>query len=283
MSRNFNNLASQIGSGVVTSTANTGVTGLGLGSNNQTSVLNGLSTGNSPLSGLLGGAASLDPTALLGSTALDLIGFDLTKVVNDVKNALSVHLSCWRSTFTPDQTKIWVSQHIIPYFTALFDDLNNASSASQLENKLNKLAKDLYVNDKMFERLRLGNKNWKKCSRLSLDEPRKPFYKYMPKFQSLITLLNNDPNITVTQVTTSNAPLTFQYPTGFKWSEAKYWAQGVDYPVYQVKVKSGTSIGGSNSTADEPNDEASSTPSIAESALSIGVMLLGAALGNKLN
>lgn len=140
-------------------------------------------------------------------------------------------LSCWNSTFTPQQTIQEIAAIQAPYFQGLFENIQSAHTVSQLQTRLNFLAKAVYVCRDMYWFLRV-NENWRKCSRLALDKFNELFYALVPAFESIVTSLSLNYIITELRQEQTAASWTFE-GYNHQWSENTT----AMYPVFKVKAK----------------------------------------------
>ncbi|MCH2194401.1 hypothetical protein [Kordia sp.] len=143
--------------------------------------------------------------------------------------ANGMNLSCWNSSFLPQNTAAEIQEIQGPYFEALFRGLETASSVQELENRVNHLSMAVYVCAQMYWQLRTGN-NWRKCSRLALDQYNELFYELVPAFESIINQLET--MYTVNQVDVLTAPMAWTF-NGYNhnWSEDG----NAEYPVFSIK------------------------------------------------
>jgi LPXTG-motif cell wall-anchored protein len=143
--------------------------------------------------------------------------------------ANGMNLSCWNSSFLPQNTAAEIQQIQGPYFESLFRGLETATSVQELENRVNHLSMAVYVCAQMYWQLRTGN-NWRKCSRLALDQYNELFYELVPAFESIIDQLST--MYTLNQLDVRTAPMAWTF-NGYdhSWSENG----NADYPVFTIK------------------------------------------------
>jgi len=148
--------------------------------------------------------------------------------------ANGLELTCWGSTFTPQQTSAQIQAIQAPYFQELFQGLQSATTVSVLNERLNFLAMAVFVCRDMYWFLRV-NENWRRCSRLALDQYNELFYALVPAFESIITSLGYTYHITeIRQETTAAAWIFEGY--NHEWSENTTAV----YPVFSVTSKTST-------------------------------------------
>lgn len=145
-------------------------------------------------------------------------------------------LTCWNSTFTPQQTTAEIAEIQAPYFQNLFQELQAATSSTVrvLNDRLNYLAMAVYVCRDMYWYLRV-NENWRRCSRLALDQYNEIFYALIPAFESIVTSLGYTYNITEIAQETTDAAWIFE-GYNHEWSENTTAV----YPVFLVESKTST-------------------------------------------
>jgi len=143
-------------------------------------------------------------------------------------------LTCWNSTFTPQQTTAEISAIHAPYFQNLFQELQQATTVSQLNDRLNYLAMAVYVCRDMYWFLRV-NENWRRCSRLALDQYNEIFYALIPAFEAIVSSLSLSYIITEIRQETTDAAWIFE-GYNHQWSENTT----ATYPVFLVASKTTT-------------------------------------------
>ncbi|KAB8153377.1 hypothetical protein EZY14_009095 [Kordia sp. TARA_039_SRF] len=232
-------------------------------------------------------AASVGSTALLGFDLTSILGVDFFSNTFGAIFANGLELSCWNSSYTPQQTAAEIQQIQGPYFANLFyefeqtvnQDISSRTYAytTSVEEDLNFLAKAVYVCRDMYWFFRV-NENWERCSRLALDQFNELFYELVPAFESTVSSLAS--NYIVTEIRQEQAPTQWEF-TGFNhsWSENST----AQYPVFSVRAKNpapATNTGNTNNpvvtTGGQPNNN--NTGVSTESNSSIGKLLAAGAV-----
>jgi hypothetical protein len=174
-----------------------------------------------------------EPTtdSLLGS----ILGDDFFSNTFGAIFANGFELTCWNSTFTPQQTTAEIAAIHAPYFQNLFEEVQHANGVTQLNDRLNYLAMAVYVCRDMYWYLRV-NENWRRCSRLALDQYNEIFYALIPAFESIVTSLSLTYNITEVAQETTDAAWIFE-GYNHEWSENTT----AIYPVFLVESRNTTS------------------------------------------
>jgi len=180
----------------------------------------------------LGNPSTGDPIAdsLIGS----ILGDNFFSNTFGAIFANGLELSCWNSTFTPQQTVAEISAIHEPYFQNLFQELQTATTVRQLNDRLNYLAMAVFVCRDMYWFLRV-NENWRRCSRLALDQYNEIFYALIPAFESIVSSLSVTYNITEIRQETTDATWIFE-GYNHQWSENTT----AIYPVFLVESKTST-------------------------------------------
>ncbi|AXG68218.1 hypothetical protein KORDIASMS9_00410 [Kordia sp. SMS9] len=180
----------------------------------------------------LGNPSTGDPIAdsLIGS----ILGDNFFSNTFGAIFANGLELTCWNSTFTPQQTVAEISAIHEPYFQNLFQELQTAITVNQLNDRLNYLAMAVYVCRDMYWFLRV-NENWRRCSRLALDQYNEVFYALIPAFESIVSSLSITYRITEIAQETTDAAWIFE-GYNHQWSENTT----AIYPVFLVESKTTT-------------------------------------------
>ncbi|MBC8753975.1 hypothetical protein H2O64_04785 [Kordia sp. YSTF-M3] len=148
--------------------------------------------------------------------------------------ANGLELTCWGSTFTPQQTSAQIQAIQAPYFEDLFQGLQAATTVGILGERLNFLAMAVFVCRDMYWFLRV-NENWRRCSRLALDQYNELFYALVPAFESIVSSLGLTYNITEIRQETTAAAWVFE-GYNHEWSENTTAV----YPVFNVTSRTST-------------------------------------------
>ncbi|MEM6697198.1 MAG: hypothetical protein AAF599_02290, partial [Bacteroidota bacterium] len=138
-------------------------------------------------------------------------------------------LTCWNSTFTPQQTSAEIAAIHAPYFQNLFQELQEATTIAQLNDRLNYLAMAVYICRDMYWFLRV-NENWRRCSRLALDQYNEVFYALIPAFESIVSSLSFTYTVTEISQEVTDAAWIFE-GYNHEWSENTT----AIYPVFLVE------------------------------------------------
>ena len=180
----------------------------------------------------MGNPSTGDPTTdfLIGS----ILGDDFFSNTFGAIFANGFELTCWNSTFTPQQTTAEIAEIQAPYFQNLFQELQTATTVNALNNRLNYLAMAVYVCRDMYWYLRV-NENWRRCSRLALDQFNEVFYALIPAFESIVSSLGYTYKITEIAQETTDAAWIFE-GYNHEWSENTTAV----YPVFLVESKTST-------------------------------------------
>ncbi len=140
-------------------------------------------------------------------------------------------LTCWGSTFTPQQTTGEIAEIQAPYFQNLFQRLQEAVTVGVLNERLNFLGMAVFVCRDMYWFLRV-NENWRRCSRLALDQFNELFYALVPAFESIVSSLSFNYIIREIRQETTAAAWVFE-GYNHEWSENTTAV----YPVFEVESK----------------------------------------------
>ncbi|WP_044398832.1 hypothetical protein [Lacinutrix sp. Hel_I_90] len=146
--------------------------------------------------------------------------------------ANGMNLSCWNSTFTPQQTSQQVNVVHIPAMRNLFNAVVNAKSESALQTALNVLDKYTANANKFFWHERIDT-DWQKCSRQALDIYTEYYREQYPKIAKVVEALKVNFNITSTTLQDKTTiPPVYDHNTG---------PVGItyNYQSYNVKIKEG--------------------------------------------
>lgn len=186
-----------------------------------------------PNFGMGGNPSTGDPTADLLISSI--LGDDFFSNTFGAIFANGFELTCWNSTFTPQATAGEIAEIQAPYFQNLFQGLQSATTVGVLNERLNFLAMAVFVCRDMYWFLRV-NENWRRCSRLALDQYNELFYALVPAFESIVSSLEFTYYITEIRQETTAAAWVFE---GYdhEWSENTT----ATYPVFNVESKTSTS------------------------------------------
>ncbi|WP_026756099.1 hypothetical protein [Sediminibacter sp. Hel_I_10] len=136
-------------------------------------IFGGVDSVGGSLGGFGSGIASFltgDSLGILGMGAgiADLLGFDYSGFLEGTILAVfSDGISCWGSTFLPSEIKQEIQTIQAPYFSQLFDWLNDATTETEVVNRLNFIAEAVFTNISMYTYIQTSA-NWKSCSKKAL-------------------------------------------------------------------------------------------------------------------